>query len=57
MAHPDLFVVPSGYEIETPSEAPRVGLRRFDAGGRVGPGGRIERRVFLVQPEPAGDSN
>jgi len=62
---PDLFAVPQGYELQSePAFAPpHVELRSFEPGVEQGanlgpppvgpPGGRVERRVFLVQPDPA----
>jgi hypothetical protein len=56
---PELFVVPQDYEIVT-DPGPAVGMRRFRSGPAVDgepgtpvAGQRFERRVFLVQPDPA----
>jgi hypothetical protein len=56
---PELFVVPQDYEIVS-DPGPGVGMRRFRSGpavegepGTPVAGQRFERRVFLVQPDPA----
>jgi hypothetical protein len=58
---PELFAVPQGYEMQSePAFPPRhVELRSFgtdlEQGANAEPseGARVERRVFLVQPDPA----
>jgi hypothetical protein len=50
---PDLFVVPQGYDLRTAPEPQEV-ERRIEAGA---PGQRVERRVFVVQPDPQNAQN
>jgi hypothetical protein len=56
---PELFVVPQDYEVRS-DPPPGVAMRRFRSGpvvegepGAPVAGQRFERRVFLVQPDPA----
>jgi hypothetical protein len=48
----DLFVIPSGYELQADADSPRAGARTLGPGDAPPPGGRVERRVFLVEPTP-----
>jgi hypothetical protein len=50
---PDLFVVPQGYDVRTGPE-PREIMHTIEPGA---PGQRLERRVFVVQPDPQGAEN
>jgi hypothetical protein len=50
---PDLFVVPQGYDVRTGPEPPEVAHRTEPAA----PGQRLERRVFVVQPDPQNAEN
>ncbi len=57
---PDLFAVPQGYEVLSEPAFPpaHVELQSFGPGAQganaePSGGGRVERRVFLVQPDPA----
>lgn len=59
---PDLFTVPQGYELQTEPAFPpqHIELRSFGPDAEQGanearppPGQRLERRVFMVQPDPS----
>jgi hypothetical protein len=50
---PDLFVIPQGYDVRTGPE-PHGLAQGVEAGA---PGRRLDRRVFVVQPDPQNSGN
>jgi hypothetical protein len=48
----DLFVIPSGYELQADAGPARTGARTLAPGEAPPVGTRVERRVFVLEPNP-----